>query len=139
MRTRPHLKTPPSCYVKTKNVNEMSTHTHTHNIKPLNHFPCTTAWSSVIINTTYLGTFRFLKSAGTLAKIESFRRQTTYNTICLLLHHIHHLVAVSHRRAHSTKHAVHQTLRWNRFLYSWGQFRNCQGIRNIIDFFLLIH
>jgi hypothetical protein len=30
MRTRPHLKTPPSCYVKTQNVNEMNTHTHTH-------------------------------------------------------------------------------------------------------------
>ena len=80
-----------------------------------------------------------MKSAGTLAKIESFCRQTTYNTICLLLHHIHHLVTISHRRAHSTKHAVYQTLRWNRFRCSCGQFRNCQGIRNITDLFLLFH
>ena len=137
MRTRPHLKTPPSCYVKTQNVNEMNTHTHTRNIKLPKHFPYTTAWTSVTRNTTYLGTTTFLKSsAGTLAKIESFCWQTTYNTICLLLHHIHHLVAVSHRRAHSTKHAVYQTLRWNRFLCSWRHFRDCQGIRNITDLYL---
>lgn len=117
----------------------MHKHTHTHSIKLPNHFPYTTAQTSVTRNTTYLGTITFLKSAGTLAKIQSFCRQTTYNTICLLLHHIHHLVAVSHRRTHSTKHAVYQTLRWNRSLCPWGQFRNCQGIRNITDHFLLIH
>jgi len=141
MRTRPHLKISPSCDVKTKCQWDECAHTntHTHSIKLPNHSPYTTTRTSVTRNTTYLCTITFLKSAGTLAKIESFCRQTTNNTICLLLHHIHHLVAISHRRAHSTKHAVYQTLRWNRFLCSWGQFRNCQGIRNNIELFLLIH
>jgi hypothetical protein len=114
------------------------THTHTNNIEPPNHFLYTTTWTSVTRTATYLCT-QDLKSACTLAKIESFCRQTTYNTICLLLHHIHHLVAISHCRAHGTKHAIHQTLRWNRFLYSCGQFRNCQRIRNITDLFFLTH
>jgi len=114
------------------------THIHIYSIRLPNHFPYSTAWTSVTRNTTYLGTIIFSKSAGTLAKIESFCRQTTYNTICLLLHHIHHLVAVSHCRAHSTKHAVYQTLRRNRFLCSWRLFGNCRGIRNITDPFYFI-
>lgn len=87
-------------------------------------------------STTYLFKVRFFKSAWSLAKIESFCRQTTYNPICFLLDHIQHLVTIPHRGAHGTKHAIHQTFRRRWLFINWRQFRNCQGTRDITDYFL---